>query len=146
VSFLGEFDTAAVGQKFTLVLQWLKNNPLELFESLREHRPILPTDGPTLVARHADVCEVLDNPGTFTVNLNKLKMGDFRTDRPAYAYLHFGRGHHQCLGMHVAGVMVPEIVKHLLLLKNLRPAPGADGRIDCRGGPLPERYVLEFDL
>jgi cytochrome P450 len=70
---------------------------------------------------------------------------EFHPDRPPRVYLHFGRGHHECLGVHVAQVMIPEIVKQLLLLKNLRPAPGPDGQIDYQGGPLPERFVLEFD-
>ena len=41
--------------------------------------------------------------------------------------------------------MIPEIVKHVLLLENLRPAPGPEGEVDYQGGPLPERFVLTFD-
>jgi len=70
---------------------------------------------------------------------------EFQPDRPGRVYLHFGRGHHQCLGEQVARVMIPEIVKHVLLLKNLRPAPGPEGQVDYQGGPLPERFVLAFD-
>jgi cytochrome P450 len=71
---------------------------------------------------------------------------DFRADRPAYAYFHFGYGHHRCLGEHIGGDMIVEVVRHVVLCKNLRRAPGEEGRIDYRGGPFPESFVLEFDV
>ena len=67
----------------------------------------------------------------------------FRIDRPDHNTLHFGFGHHTCLGQHVAGAMVPEVVRRVLLrAPRLLPAP-ADG-IDFAGGPFPERFALAF--
>ncbi len=64
----------------------------------------------------------------------------FCTDRPAYHYMHLGYGLHTCLGDQLSRVQVPEIVKHLLKLPNLRPT----GTIDFEGGPFPEKYTVEF--
>jgi len=65
--------------------------------------------------------------------------------REDYQYMHFGYGHHTCLGDQVSMVQIPAIIKRLLLVKNLRRAAGSDGQIDYKGGPFPEAFVLEFD-
>ena len=65
----------------------------------------------------------------------------FCIDRPRYHYMHMGYGLHTCLGDQVSGVQIPEIVKRLLLLPNLRPV----GEIDFKGGPFPESYTVAFD-
>ncbi|HEX6748041.1 MAG TPA: cytochrome P450 [Longimicrobium sp.] len=70
--------------------------------------------------------------------------GRFRTDRDVRGYLHFGWGMHQCFGLAVNHVQIPEIVAALLRLPGLRRAPGRDGRVEL-DGPFPERWVLEFD-
>lgn len=70
--------------------------------------------------------------------------GRFRLDRPEFHYFHVGYGQHTCLGDQVARVEIPEIIKQLLLQKNLRRAPGADGKINFDNGPFPERFVVEF--
>ena len=38
---------------------------------------------------------------------------EFRLDRPAHHYLHFGWGIHQCLGKYISQVQVTQIVKGL---------------------------------
>jgi cytochrome P450 len=67
---------------------------------------------------------------------------EFRTDRPADAYLHFGHGHHECLGRHVGAVAIPEAVRQVLLLPGLAPLPGPEGKIDFKDGPFPEQYFV----
>lgn len=62
----------------------------------------------------------------------------FKPDRPFHAYLHFGYGHHECLGRYVGAVMIPEIVKHVLL----RPAARPLGPVDMGGTPFPQTYRL----
>lgn len=69
---------------------------------------------------------------------------EFRVDRPASNYLHFGRGQHTCFGERINQVTIPEAVKQLLLLPSLRRAPADEGEI-VFDGPFPERYVVEFD-
>ncbi|HEX2211419.1 MAG TPA: cytochrome P450 [Longimicrobium sp.] len=68
----------------------------------------------------------------------------FRIDRDIRSYLHFGWGMHQCFGLGINMVVIPEITAALLRLPRLRRAPGAAGRVQL-DGPFPERLVLEFD-
>jgi cytochrome P450 len=68
----------------------------------------------------------------------------FRSDRPDHTALHFGYGHHACLGRHVAGVMLPEIVRRVLRRRGVGLLPPPEGTIDFAGGPFPERFVLGF--
>jgi cytochrome P450 len=69
--------------------------------------------------------------------------GRFRVDRDVRSYLHFGWGMHQCFGLAVNHVQIPEIVAALLRLPKLRRAPGHAGHV-ALDGPFPERLVLEF--
>jgi cytochrome P450 len=70
---------------------------------------------------------------------------EFQPDRPYYSGLHFGYGMHRCLGEHVAMNMACVLIKKLILRPNFRRAPGIEGQLDYKGGPFPERCVLEFD-
>ncbi|WP_028469401.1 cytochrome P450 [Neptunomonas japonica] len=65
----------------------------------------------------------------------------FCIDRPAYHYLHMGHGMHTCLGDQLSRVQIPEIVKRILKLPNVRPV----SMMDFKGGPFPESYSIEFD-
>ncbi|GAA2727070.1 cytochrome P450 [Actinocorallia aurantiaca] len=66
----------------------------------------------------------------------------FRTDRPEPTGLHFGFGHHACLGRQVAGVMVPEVVRRVLLRPGTSLLSPPDGNVDFQGGPFPERFTI----
>ncbi|HEX2203487.1 MAG TPA: cytochrome P450 [Longimicrobium sp.] len=70
--------------------------------------------------------------------------GRFRIDRDVRTYLHFGWGMHQCFGLGINLVVIPEIVAALLRLPGLRRAPGRAGRV-ALDGPFPDRLVLAFD-
>lgn len=70
--------------------------------------------------------------------------GRFRTDRDLGTYLHFGWGMHQCFGLGINLVVIPEIVAALVRLPRLRRAAGRAGRV-ALDGPFPERLVLDFD-
>jgi cytochrome P450 len=69
---------------------------------------------------------------------------EFRTDRPARHYLHFGWGLHACLGRFVSPVQIRAICKSLLRLPNLRRADGPAGRIRYEG-PFPDDLTVAFD-
>lgn len=64
----------------------------------------------------------------------------FRIDRPDHIYMHFGYGHHDCLGRYIAMTMIPEMLRQVLLRSNLR----ATGPVDRGGGPFPVRYELTY--
>jgi len=49
--------------------------------------------------------------------------------RPLDAYIHLGFGAHQCLGLPMVRVIMATMLKEVAKLKNLRPAPGPQGKI-----------------
>jgi cytochrome P450 len=71
--------------------------------------------------------------------------GAFRTDRPWGNYILWGYGMHTCFGAHINHAIMPQILKPLLKLNNLRRAPGAAGQIDSAGTPFPQHMSLVFD-
>lgn len=87
---------------------------------------------------YAGVLPAMFDPSVFD------RPGDFRTDRPAGAYLHFGYGLHTCFGRYVNLIQVPELTAALLRLDNLRRAPKPEGAI-LYDGPFPDRLLLNFD-
>ena len=74
-SYLQRYDEAAEADKFPLVYKWMWEEPLPFFKELRENRPILVTPVVTIITRFADVCDVLNMPNIFTVQLYLPKMG-----------------------------------------------------------------------
>ena len=72
--YLGEYDAAPEDQKYPLVQQWIREEPLEFFKQLRAERPVLETPECTLVALFTDVRDMLQMPKIFTVDLYKPKM------------------------------------------------------------------------
>ncbi len=69
----------------------------------------------------------------------------FSLERPKYHYMHFGYGHHTCLGKYIGMVEIPEVIKRILLRPNIRLIPGESGKIDFQGSPFPERFVIAYD-
>ena len=67
---------------------------------------------------------------------------EFRLDRPGHHQLFFGYGHHACLGVHPARVVVAETVRRLLLRPGVRLLPPPEGRIERTAGIFPDRFVL----
>jgi cytochrome P450 len=66
---------------------------------------------------------------------------EFRSDRPDYDYLHFAAGLHACFGRYISRIQIPQILKPLLKLKQLRPtgAPQYDGT-------FPETFNVAADV
>jgi len=69
---------------------------------------------------------------------------EFRADRPAAGYLHFGQGLHNCFGTYVNFIQIPELVTALLRLDGLRPAPPPNGTM-VYDGPFPDKLMLDFN-
>ena len=67
----------------------------------------------------------------------------FRLDRPAHHYLHFGWGVHQCLGKYISQVQVTQIVKGLLAMPNFGRADGDAGKLVYEG-PFPKSFAVAF--
>lgn len=72
--------------------------------------------------------------------------GAFRTDRPFSDYIIWGYGLHTCYGAVINKAIIPQILKPLLMQKNLRRAKGDVGQIDTGGTPFPQHFHLTFDV
>lgn len=70
---------------------------------------------------------------------------EFRAERTDVRGLHFGLGHHACLGRYVGAEVIPEVVRRVLLRPGVRLLPSPEGDLDFQGGPFPERFVIAFD-
>jgi cytochrome P450 len=77
--------------------------------------------------------EVFENPSRFC------------SSRELSAYLHFGFGPHRCFGKYIADIVLVEITRALLLLPNLRRAPGSKGKIR-HDGPVATSLWIAFDV
>jgi cytochrome P450 len=67
----------------------------------------------------------------------------FSVYRDQTKYFHLGYSTHRCLGDDVASVMVPETIKHLILLPKLQKADPKKGK-DFEREPFPEKYVVKY--
>jgi cytochrome P450 len=66
----------------------------------------------------------------------------FRTDRPAFANLHFGHGAHDCVGGYAGAATITEMVRRVLLRPELQLLPPPDGVIGFDGTAFPTRFAL----
>jgi cytochrome P450 len=66
----------------------------------------------------------------------------FRTDRPAFAGLHFGHGAHDCVGGHLGAATIAEMVRRVMLRPELGLLPPPEGAIDFSGTAFPTRFTL----
>ncbi|MGI8330879.1 cytochrome P450 [Actinomadura scrupuli] len=66
----------------------------------------------------------------------------FRIDRPAFAYLHFGHGVHDCVGGYAGAATITEMVRRVLLRPELQLLPPPDGAIGFDGTAFPTRFAL----
>jgi cytochrome P450 len=68
----------------------------------------------------------------------------FDPARPPNSYLHFGIGHHECLGRHIGQVAIPEAVRQVLRRPGIARSDGERGQIDFAGGPFPEHLFVRW--
>lgn len=89
-------------------------------------------------------------PGTYVLPLTQSAMFDpkafespdeFISERNWYHHFNFGFGSHECLGKYVGMVLIPEMARQVLA----RPGLKADGSIDYKSGPFPEKYDLSWN-
>ena len=68
---------------------------------------------------------------------------EFRFDRPAYVYMHWGYGLHTCFGQYINAIQIPGILKPLLAASSLQRAAGDAGKLQY-AGPFPSRLKVTF--
>ena len=69
---------------------------------------------------------------------------EFRVDRPAWVYMHWGYALHTCSGQYINQVQIPAILQPLVARKNLRRAAGEAGKLQFTG-PFPSTLNVMFD-
>lgn len=69
---------------------------------------------------------------------------EFRPERVAAEYIHFGHGLHECFGRFINHATLHRMLKPLLEQPGLRRARGSSGRLTKRGG-FADHLVVEFD-
>lgn len=72
------------------------------------------------------------------------KPKEFNPSRSLKSYMHFGYGLHECYGVYMNAIIIPEILASVLRLKNIRRASGRAGKI-LYEGPFPHNFLIEFD-
>lgn len=99
-----------------------------------EHHASIPAGAMVLAATQSAMFDgsVVDAPN------------DFRIDRPAWNYMHWGSGLHTCFGQYINEIQIPGILKPLLKRQNLRRSAGPEGKL-CITGPFPTSLTVEYD-
>lgn len=117
-------------------------NPLIFRLSVQDYTIAAGTERQTLIPAGTLVFACTSSAGFDAEVLQEPE--SFRTDRPGFLSLHFGYGHHACLGRYVGSVVVPEVVRRVLLRPNVHLLPPPEGKIDFQGGPFPESFWFGF--
>jgi cytochrome P450 len=94
------------------------------------HETTIPHGTNVLALTQSAMCDTyaFENPETFNPK------------RTWYNHFNFGFGSHECLGKYIGMVMIPEMVRQIVLLPNIK----AESDIDYKGGPFPEAYPLSW--
>ena len=66
---------------------------------------------------------------------------EFNANRNWYHHFNFGFASHDCLGKYIGAVMIPEMVRQVMLLDDLKAASS----MDYKDGPFPEDYKLSWN-
>ncbi|MDH5178713.1 MAG: cytochrome P450 [Gammaproteobacteria bacterium] len=67
---------------------------------------------------------------------------EFDPNRTFYHNFNFGFGYHECMGKHIGMVLIPEMVRQVILRKNIK---ADDAKIDYDDKPFPTFYNLSWD-
>jgi cytochrome P450 len=135
-------DTAAFDEYVWEGLRLNPINPLVFRLSVEDYTVAAGTERETVIPAGTLVFACTSSAGFDEDVLQEPET--FRTDRPAFLSLHFGYGHHTCLGKYVGSVVVPEVVRRVLLRPNVHLLPPPEGKIDFHGGPFPESFWFGF--
>ncbi|MGH1569575.1 hypothetical protein ACRAWG_01510 [Methylobacterium sp. P31] len=74
---LEALEERPVAERWPVARDWIARAPRPFFAQLRERRPILDCGAVVLIAKRAEVAEILSLPSVFSVALYKSKMGAF---------------------------------------------------------------------
>jgi cytochrome P450 len=119
-------------------LRYVPISPYMFRQTSQEYALAKGTDYETSIPAKTNVI-VLTQSAMFDSFANT-NADEFNPDRTFYHNFNFGFGPHDCLGKYVGMEMIPEMVRQVLLLPNLR----ATAPVDFKNGPFPEAYPLAW--
>ena len=96
------------------------------------------TDRETTIPAHTNVLAITQSAMFDDYAYDK--PDEFNPDRNAYHHFNFGFASHDCLGKYIGMVMIPEMVKQVLIRKDI----SSTEKINYKGGPFPESYPLTW--
>ncbi len=85
-------------------------------------------------------------PATHSAMFDEEKVdspNEFRVDRPAWNYMHWGYALHTCFGQYINQVQIPSILKPLIARGSLQRAAGDAGKLQF-AGPFPSSLKVTF--
>ncbi len=97
----------------------------------KDYETLIPKDTTVLCL----ITSAMFDPGAFE------NPDEFDPGRPYGKSFQFGFGSHECIGKMIGMEMIPEMVRQVLLRKNLKQATPAD----FSGGPFPEHHRFIWD-
>lgn len=122
-----------------------------------DHELVIPRGSIVLLATHSAMLDPQMYPNPMTIDPTRHIAPNNQPE-----YYHLGDPYHRCLGDYVSKVQVPEIIREILLLEDVKPVAGVvdaktnplgisdKGKINKVGGAhrnergFPERFDIEF--
>lgn len=77
MSYLDRLDATSDADRWPLVRQWMRDEPLALYAELRAYRPVLDLPEVTLATRHNDCIDILGRHDVFSVAPYRPKQGNY---------------------------------------------------------------------
>lgn len=123
------------------VFEALRFNPAFPYLFRQCEQPVVLSEGTSFAREIKPGTIVLALTGSAMFDEHIFSDGDrFVPGRSETNTFHFGYGMHECLGIHIGKVMVPEIVRQLFRQKSLR----ANGAVEYKEGPFPEHFPVKW--
>jgi len=129
-------DTRLFDNMVWEALRYVPISPYMFRQTSQDYVLAKGTDHETLIPARTNVL-VLTQSAMFDDYANS-NPDEFNPDRNFYHNFNFGFGDHDCLGKYVGMEMLPEMVRQVLLLSNVK----ATSAMNYKNGPFPESYNL----
>jgi cytochrome P450 len=131
-------DTRLFDNMVWEALRYVPISPYMFRQTSQDYSLAKGTDYETLIPARTNVL-VLTQSAMFDDYANT-NPNEFNPDRTFYHNFNFGFGEHDCLGKYIGMEMLPEMVKQILLLPDVK----AVSVMDYKNGPFPESFRLQW--
>lgn len=77
MGYLDRLDSATAANRWPMLCDWMRRDPLPLYAELRAHRPVLDLGPVILATRHSDCVQILARHDLFSVEPYRAKQGEY---------------------------------------------------------------------